>query len=140
VKSVYRLVVEAEHFPAHPTVEGRIAAMPKETFVALAIVAGCASTDATRYVLNGVCFTPGDGGMLIATDGRRLAGAPARVPDREFVLPTTAVHVLVHPDFGSRDAAVLQADRTEDLNIQFRSGPHTLIAKTIEGHYPNYQT
>ncbi|MEY3898418.1 MAG: polymerase subunit beta, partial [Verrucomicrobiota bacterium] len=139
MKSVYHLAASAEDFPARPTVQGLITALPKETFAALGIVAGCASTDATRYVLNGVCFTPGDGGMLIATDGRRLAGAPARVPDRKFVLPTTAVHVLVHPDFATRDAAVLQPDKTEDLHIQFRSGPHTLIAKTIEGHYPGYQ-
>jgi DNA polymerase III sliding clamp (beta) subunit (PCNA family) len=68
-----------------------------------------------------------------------LAGAPARVPDREFVLPTAAVHVLGYSDFGNRDAAVLQADKAEDLHIQFRSGPHTLIAKTIEGRYPGYQ-
>jgi len=113
--------------------------LPKETFAALGIVAGCASTDATRHILNGVHFTPEEGGMLIATDGRRLAGAPARVPAREFVLPTAAVHVLVHSDFGTRDAAVLQADKTEDLHIQFRSGPHTLIAKTIEGRYPGHQ-
>jgi DNA polymerase-3 subunit beta len=99
----------------------------------------CASTDATRFVLNGVHFTPEDGGMLIATDGRRLAGAPARVPSREFVLPNSAVHVLVHPDFSTRDAAVLQPEDAEDFHIQFRSGPHTLIAKTIEGHYPNHR-
>jgi DNA polymerase III sliding clamp (beta) subunit (PCNA family) len=86
-----------------------------------------------------VYFTPEDCGMLIATDGRRLAGAPARVPSREFVLPSSAALVLVHPDFATRDAAVMQADKTEDLHIQFRSGPHTLIAKTLEGHYPNYQ-
>ena len=29
--------------------------------------------------------------------------------------------------------------RTDDAHIQFRSGPHTLIAKTIEGHYPDYR-
>ena len=33
----------------------------------------------------------------------------------------------------------LQADETDDSHIQFRSGPHTLIAKTIAGHYPNYR-
>ncbi len=139
VKSVYHLVVTAEDFPARPIVEGRITALPKETFVALGIVAGCASTDATRYVLNGVHFTPDDGGMLIATDGKRLAGTPARVPNREFVLPNSAVHVLVHPDFNIRDAAVLQPDDDNGTHIQFRSGPHTFIAKTIEGHYPNYR-
>jgi DNA polymerase-3 subunit beta len=142
VKSVYHLVTTVEDFPARPIVQGRITALPKETFAALAIVAGCASTDATRYVLNGVHFTPEDGGMLIATDGRRLAGAPARVPGRSFTLPSSAAHVLVHPDFSTRDAAVLQTDDGDDdkgTHIQFRSGPHTLIAKTIEGHYPNYR-
>ena len=142
VKSVYHLVTTVEDFPARPIVQGRITALPKETFAALAIVAGCASTDATRYVLNGVHFTPEDGGMLIATDGRRLAGAPARVPGRSFTLPSSAAHVLVHPDFSTRDAAVLQTDDGDDdkgTHIQFRSGPHTLIVKTIEGHYPNYR-
>jgi DNA polymerase III sliding clamp (beta) subunit (PCNA family) len=66
VKSVYHLVKTVEDFPARPIVQGRITALPRETFAALAIVAGCASTDVTRYVLNGVHFTPEDGGMLIA--------------------------------------------------------------------------
>jgi DNA polymerase-3 subunit beta len=135
-------MVTADEFPARPVVKGSITALPKETFASLDIVAGCVSTDATRYVLNGVHFTPEDGGMLIATDGRRLAGAPARVPGRSFTLPNTAVHVLVHPDFSTRDAAVQQADDDDGekgTHIQFRSGPHTLIAKTIEGHYPNYR-
>lgn len=142
VKSVYHLVATPDEFPARPVVKGSITALPKETFAALGIVAGCASTDATRYVLNGVHFTPEDGGLLIATDGRRLAGAPARVPSREFVLPTAAVHVLAHPDFSTRDAAVQQADDDEDdkgTHVQFRTGPHTLIAKTVEGRYPGYR-
>jgi DNA polymerase-3 subunit beta len=142
VSSVYHLVATADEFPARPVVKGSITALPKETFAALGIVAGCVSTDATRYVLNGVHFTPEDGGKLIATDGRRLAGAPARVPGRAFTLPTTAAHVLVHPDFTTRDAAVLQPDDEENdkgTHIQFRSGPHTFIANTIEGHYPNYR-
>ncbi len=139
VKSVYELTVEAETFPARPVVQGRITSVPKETFTALGIVAACVSTDATRHILNGVHFTPEEGGMLIATDGRRLAGAPARVPDREFVLPTAAVHVLVHPAFASRDAAVMQPTKEDDAHVQFRSGPHTLIARTVEGRYPGYQ-
>ena len=139
VKSVYELTVEAETFPARPVVQGRITSVPKETFTALGIVAACVSTDATRHILNGVHFTPEEGGMLIATDGRRLAGAPARVPSREFVLPTAAVHVLAHPDFTTRDAAVMQPVKEDDAHLQFRSGPHTLIAKTIEGRYPGYQ-
>jgi DNA polymerase-3 subunit beta len=139
VRSVYELTVEAETFPERPVVQGRITSVPKETFTALRIVAACVSTDATRHILSGVCFTPEEGGMLIATDGRRLAGAPARVPSREFVLPTTAVHVLAHPDFTTRDPAVMQPVKEDDAHVQFRSGPHTLIAKTIEGRYPGYR-
>jgi len=129
----------AADFPARPALEGRITAMPKETMLALGIVAGSASTDATRYVLNGVLFSPDEGGILIATDGRRLAGAPVRFAGREFVLPNAAVHVLGHPDFTARDAALLQPDAAEDRHVQFRSGPNTLIARRIEGNYPNYR-
>ena len=80
-------------------------------------------------------FSPDKGGILIASDGRRLAGAPARVPGREFVLPNAAVQVLGHPDFNARDAAILQPEAGESPHVQFRSGPHTLIARTIEGNY-----
>ena len=129
----------AGDFPVRPAIQGRITAVPKETLLALQIVAGCASTDTTRYILNGVLFSPDDGGILIATDGRRLAGAPARVPGREFILPNAAVQVLGHPDFNARDAAILQPEAGESPHVQFRSGPHTLIARTIEGNYPNYR-
>ncbi|MBN8459341.1 MAG: hypothetical protein J0M04_16045, partial [Verrucomicrobia bacterium] len=48
--------------------------------------------------------------------------------------------MLVHPDFATRDAAICQ--ETSDGNVvrvMFRSGPHTLLAKAIEGTYPNYR-
>jgi len=126
-------------FPARPVIAGRITAMPKETIIALQTVAGCASIDATRYVLNGVLFSPDDGGILIATDGRRLAGAPVRFAGRQFILPNAAVQVLAHPDFIARDAVILQADATDSHQVQIRSGPHTFIATTIQGTYPNYR-
>jgi len=44
-----------------------------------------------------------------------------------------------HPDCALRDAAIQPPDDEEDFHVQFRSGPHTLIAKTIEGQYPNYR-
>jgi len=49
------------------------------------------------------------------------------------------VHVPAHPDFTARDAAILQPEKAENLHVQFRSGPHTLVAKRIEGSYPNYR-
>jgi len=127
------------YFPERPGVEGRVTTIPKETLIALQVVACCASTDATRYVLNGVLFSPDDGGILIATDGKRLAGAPARFAGSEFILPSTAAHVLDFPDFTGRDAAIQQPDEGKGTHVQFRSGPHTLIARMIEGIYPNYR-
>ncbi|MEI7910160.1 MAG: DNA polymerase III subunit beta, partial [Verrucomicrobiota bacterium] len=138
VESVYQPEPAAD-FPVRPAVQGHITHVPKQTFAALQTVAGCASSDATRYVLNGVLFSPDDGGILIATDGRRLAGAPARFAGLEFILPSAAVHVLGFPDFTARDAAIQQPDDGKGTHIQFRSGPHTLIARTIEGSYPNYR-
>lgn len=93
-------------------------------------------------MLNGVYFTPEDGGRLIATDGRRLAAAPARIKGRAFVLLNTAVLVISHPDFSTCDAPVQQPNDDDDekgTHLQFRSGPQMFIAKTIEGHYPNYR-
>jgi len=129
----------AGEFPVRPTVQGKVSALPKETFAALGIVTGCASTDATRYVLNGVLFTPEDNGLLVATDGRRLAAAPVRFTGQKVILPNTAAHVLVHPDFATRDATIRQSEDGKSPYAEFRSGPHTLIAKEIEGSYPYYQ-
>ncbi len=129
-----------EEFPERPTVGGGVSALAKETFAALRIVAGCASTDATRYVLNGVLFSPDNGGTLVATNGRMLAAAPVRFTGREFILPSTAAAVLIHPDFAGRDAAICQEAANESVTrVVFRSGPHTFVAKTIEGTYPNYR-
>ena len=138
VESVYQ-PEPVSGFPERPVIQGRITVVPKETFQALRTVAGCASSDATRYVLNGVLFSPDNGGILVATDGRCLAGAPARFAGREFILPNAAVHVLGFPDFTGRDAAILQAEAADGPHVQFRSGPHTFIARTIEGNYPNYR-
>jgi len=139
VETVYQ-PEPASGFPERPSIQGHITTVPKETLLALQTVAGCASTDATRYVLNGVLFSPDDGGTLIATNGRLLAGTPARVTGREFILPNAAVHVLGFPDFTGHDAAIQQPDAgTTNAHVQIRSGPHTLIARTIEGNYPNYK-
>jgi DNA polymerase-3 subunit beta len=129
----------AEHFPERPVVDGPITALPKETLQSLSVVATCVASDATRQILNGVCFSPENGGVLVATDGKRLAGSPAKVPTTEFVLPTASVYVLCHPDLLARDAAVIMAADAESRLIQFRSGPLTLITTTLEGNFPGYR-
>jgi DNA polymerase-3 subunit beta len=128
-----------EDFPARPVIDGTSTLLPAATMAALKTVAPCASTDDKRQVLQGVFFDPEDGGMLVATDGRKLAGAPATVPESKFILPSPAVKVLGHSDFLKGDVTVTLPDDTEKNLAAFRAGDHVLMSKTIVGNYPNYQ-
>jgi len=55
------------------------------------------------------------------------------------ILPNAAVRVLDFPDFTARDGAIQQPEEGKEPHIQFRSGPHTFIARAIDGNYPNYR-
>lgn len=128
-----------EDFPARPAVDGPATTLPAATMAALQAVAPCASTNEKRHILQGVFFSPEEGGMLVATDGRALAGAPATVPERKLILPTPAVKVLAHRDFLTGDVTLTLPDDTEKNLVAFQAGDHVLISRTIEGNYPNYQ-
>ena len=134
--------IDVSVLPARPVLEekeGEEVLIPVKTMESLAIISGCASTDATRYVLNGVLFTPDEGGRLVATDGKRLGCTPAVVPPASFILPNQAVSVLAHPDFAGRDASILLQTVNETQWVSIRSGRHHLLAKTIDGSYPSYR-
>lgn len=94
--SVYPTLDPGE-LPSRPPSIGIATEVPPATLRGLADIAGCASTDSTRQILNGVLFRPEDGGRLIATDGKRLGCSPATVPAQSFVLPVAACHILGHP-------------------------------------------
>ncbi|MCH7228932.1 hypothetical protein [Haloferula sp. A504] len=71
--------LETEEFPPCPHVPKGIepTPVPGRTFEMVGEIAVCASKDSTRYILNSVLLTPEDGGMIVATDGRRLAATAA---------------------------------------------------------------
>jgi DNA polymerase III sliding clamp (beta) subunit (PCNA family) len=127
--------------PSRPLTIGTVTELPPATMEGLASVAGCASTDITRQILNGVLFTPEDGGRLVATDGKRLACCPATVPAQSFVLPLAACHILGHPDFTTGPAAVTWIDHKdpEKRHVAIHCGRHQLVAKPLIGNYPNYK-
>jgi DNA polymerase-3 subunit beta len=133
--------LDPSEFPARPPVSGHTTEIPPATLRGLADIAGCASTDTTRHILNGVLFTPDEGGCLIATDGRRLACCPAFVPPQSFVLPLSACHILAHPDFLSDLAAITWVDNPdpEKRHVAIRCGRHQLVSKPLDGTYPNYK-
>ena len=102
---------------------------------------GHASTDTTRHILNGVFFTPEDGGRLVATDGKRLACCPTTVPSQSFNLPSAACHILGHPDFTADLATITWIDHKEpeQRRVAIECGRHHLVSKQLIGTYPNYK-
>jgi DNA polymerase III sliding clamp (beta) subunit (PCNA family) len=138
--SVYPTLDPSE-LPSRPPTIGTVIELPPATMEGLASVAGCASTDTTRQILNGVLFTPEDGGRLVATDGKRLACCPAIVPAQSFVLPVAACHILAHPDFTAGPTAVTWIDHEdpEKRQVAIQCGRHLLVSKPLVGNYPNYK-
>ena len=129
-----------DEFTARPEIEGPSTLLPAKTFEKLTLVSAAASHDVTREVLNGVFFTPEDGGLLIATDGRRLSGIPAAVPmSAEFVLPNKAVKVLGHRHFTEQASTVTVVGKDEEQVVCFHTKNATLISKTLVGRFPRWK-
>lgn len=100
-----------------------------------------ASTDETRYVLNGVLLSFANGKItVVATDGRRLALFEYELDfpkeaERDIILPTKTVNELIHSLGDEGDAVV----RAQDNSVRFEFGNVILTSKLIEGTYPNYK-
>lgn len=133
--------LDSAEFPARPEIIGTGITVPPATLLGLADIAGCASTDTTRQILNGVFFTPEDGGRLVATDGKRLACCPANVPPQAFVLPSSACHILGHPDFTADLATItwIENKEPEKRRVAIQCGRHQLVSTPLIGSYPNYR-
>lgn len=133
--------LDSKEFPERPELKGEETTLPPATLQSLSAVSGCGSNDSTRHILNGVFFTPEEGGQLVATNGKMLAVSPADVPSQSFVLPNLAAHILEQPAFGS-DLVTFTWLETKDPELRrvaFRCGRHLLVATTLTGNYPNFR-
>ena len=114
-------------------------------------VAYAQSNDETRYILNGVYFSFGEGKLtLVATDGRRLAhiSKEMEVPADSagaIILPAKTVSELLRLldkgeklkiNFNERRAAFQIASDSDDSGLV---DSIYLYSKVVEGNYPNYQ-
>ena len=114
-------------------------------------VAYAQSNDETRYILNGVYFSFGEGKLtLVATDGRRLAhiSKVMEVPADSagaIILPARTVSELLRLldkgeklkiNFNERRAAFQIASDNDDSGLVDNI---YLYSKVVEGNYPNYQ-
>ncbi len=138
----------AEEFPPIPVIEDRgVIQLPQGTLKKMIRqTAFAASTEESRYVLNGLYFSFKDHKVTaVATDGRRLALTEEEAEFDgsvavEFIVPSKAVAEL---------GRLLQEEGQVELRYaenqaQFTllpgiAGATVLTTKLVEGTYPNYQ-
>jgi DNA polymerase-3 subunit beta len=138
----------AEEFPSVPTpspgATSRLPAAVLSTMIERTMYA--ASTDETRYNLNGVYFEVLDDVTklrMVATDGHRLAiserllGAEAAGLASGVILPRKALAELKR---------LVDEEDADEVELGFegpsalvRKGEVTLVARLVEGEFPNYR-
>ncbi len=140
--------LSADEFPQLPKIddEKEITLEQGKLLSILRRTSYAASTEETRYVLNGVFFCL-EGGKVttVATDGRRLAMVEeeSEVDEKnqgKFIVPTKAIHELSRL-LGTKAKVKLRHSENQALFtlIQEDGEEVFLITKLIEGKYPNYQ-
>ncbi len=103
-----------------------------------------ASSDETRYVLNGVHIIVEQGkATAVATDGRRLAYIQRPIPGKELqikvIIPTKAVQEMMRMvSEKSADHENLKVSFT-DNQASFSDGSTVVLSRLIEGHFPNFE-
>ncbi len=133
--------VSAEEFPVMPAIEGGTSWKMSAPLLkkALQQVLMAASSDESRPVLTGVLFQTVDGVLYAAaTDSYRLAEKRLTELKQEvkLLIPATALHdVLRIINDHEGDITVVH----DDQQVQFRAGDVELVARLIEGNYPDYR-
>jgi DNA polymerase-3 subunit beta len=133
--------VSAEEFPVMPAIgENKTWTVPAKGFKkALQQVIIAASSDEARPTLTGVYLHTNDGFLyVVATDSYRLAEKKLmKTTDTvDLLVPATAMHDLLRI-IGDNDENV--EIMSDDQQVLFRVGDVELVARLIEGKYPDYR-
>lgn len=138
----------AEDFPPLPQFdEKKVIVLPQDKLKAmLRRTAFAASTDETRYVLNGLFFSLKDHKVTaVATDGRRLALTDEEADidssaHAEFIVPTKAINELSRLLQDKGNVELRHTDNQAAFAMPNEQGGGILVTtKLVEGNYPNYQ-
>ncbi len=136
-KEDYPVLPEFDESKAAPIPKTTIQDMLRKTIFA-------ASTDETRYVLNGVhiIFEQGKA-AAVATDGRRLAYIHRPIPDKKLqakvIVPTKAVQELLRLTSDERNEKEELSVSFTDNQASFSDGQTVILSRLIEGHFPNFE-
>jgi DNA polymerase III subunit beta len=102
-----------------------------------------ASTDETRYILNGVYFILDKGtARMVATDGRRLAYKACEVQEKKtnisVIIPSKAIReverLLMSEGLGVDSVKVSVTEN----QVAFKIAETVIISRLIDGNFPNY--
>lgn len=131
----------AEDFPVMPAIEGgnKWDISSSELKSALQQVLGAASSDESRVVLTGVYIYSHDKKLCFAaTDSYRLAekSITSKADDTSLLVPATALQDLLRLLEDSDEPVHITHD---DQQVQFKVADVELVARLIEGNYPDYQ-
>jgi DNA polymerase III sliding clamp (beta) subunit (PCNA family) len=135
--------LKVEEFPEELAVEAAPVPMPETFARRFAEAMGCSSTDATRYILNGIQLDVGGpkdaGHYLVGTDGRHLFSANSfTLPIPESVIIPSHKLLLWRGLSDLPWALAGQKNKSKTL-VRIVAGNWTLTLKTIEGNYPNWR-
>lgn len=133
--------VSAEEFPVMPAIDkGKTWSIPaSELKKSLQQVVIAASNDEARPVLTGVYLHTSDGKLyMAATDSYRLAEKELSRVDEEIdlLVPVTAMQDLLRIVGDAEGEVQVTSD---DQQVLFRVGEVELVARLIEGKYPDYR-
>lgn len=133
--------ITAEDFPVMPAIaEGQTWTIPGKLLKSgLQQVVVAASNDEARPVLTGVYFHSYEGKLyMVATDSYRLA-------EKELMKTSQEVSLLI-PATAMQDLLRILSDHEEEVEVThddqqvlFRVGGVELVARLIEGKYPDYR-
>jgi len=134
-------VPKLEEFPVEPEFAVKTVLMPESFSRRFAEAMGCSSTDATRYILNGVQLDVSDPAShyMVGTDGRHLFSA------NSFTLPlsdsiTIPNHkLLMWRGLADLPWALASHKKKDTALVRIVAGDWTLTMRIIEGNYPNWR-
>ncbi len=133
--------INSEDFPVMPAIKGGSTWKIPATGLkrGLSKVVFAASNDDARPVLTGVYFNNLAGeAVMVATDSYRLAEHKLgkHRGKLNFLVPATAASDLLRIIGDSSDDVTITHD---DQQVMYKVGDVTLVARLIEGNYPDYR-
>jgi len=142
--SVFKIIgISEEEFPPIPEFEGnRTYTLEQAVFKKMLVATYySASTEESRYVLNGVLLSFREGKLtVVATDGRRMALYEHEMdfPDQatgDMVIPNKTVNELVKTLGTDGNITIMAGDN----QAAFSFGNMLITSKLIDGTFPNFR-